>query len=182
MEEACFSGNVLFSVLVEGGPILCCCFAGLPTQRWRGEPVVVLNPTEQRVEVGKPLQLQCAAMGVPAPAYQWYRNGNPLEHQRKKKLWVTLPWDSSETLAAEVGGGRSSLLEPQEPWRGCSKLCRWHPGCDRWQSLSPAHICLSLLARPPFFSRSSRMLSSLSPLCCGVVRNHSTYHPRCFER
>ncbi|XP_064933274.1 mucosa-associated lymphoid tissue lymphoma translocation protein 1-like isoform X3 [Columba livia] len=65
-----------------------CVARGLPTQRWRGEPLVVLNPTEQRVEVGKPLQLQCAAMGVPAPAYQWYRNGNPLEHQRKKKLWI----------------------------------------------------------------------------------------------
>lgn len=61
--------------------------------------------------MGKPLQLQCAAMGVPAPSYQWYRNGNLLEHQKKKKLWVTLPWDSSETLAAEVGDGRSSLLD-----------------------------------------------------------------------
>ncbi|NWX09257.1 MALT1 protein, partial [Caloenas nicobarica] len=61
---------------------------GLPPQLWRGEPVVVLNPTEQRVEVGKPLQLQCAAMGVPAPTYQWYRNGNLLEHQKKKKLWI----------------------------------------------------------------------------------------------
>ncbi|XP_065497658.1 mucosa-associated lymphoid tissue lymphoma translocation protein 1 homolog isoform X3 [Caloenas nicobarica] len=65
-----------------------CVARGLPPQLWRGEPVVVLNPTEQRVEVGKPLQLQCAAMGVPAPTYQWYRNGNLLEHQKKKKLWI----------------------------------------------------------------------------------------------
>uniref|UniRef100_A0A8C3JV76 Mucosa-associated lymphoid tissue lymphoma translocation protein 1 n=1 Tax=Calidris pygmaea TaxID=425635 RepID=A0A8C3JV76_9CHAR len=62
---------------------------GLPPWLWRGEPVIVLNPTEQRVEVGKPLQLQCAAMGVPAPTYQWYRNGNLLEQQKKKKLWIT---------------------------------------------------------------------------------------------
>ncbi|NXW36483.1 MALT1 protein, partial [Phaetusa simplex] len=66
-----------------------CVARGLPPRLWQGEPVIVLNPTEQRVEVGKPLQLQCAAMGVPAPTYQWYRNGNLLEQQKKKKLWIT---------------------------------------------------------------------------------------------
>lgn len=50
-------------------------------------------------------------MGVPAPTYQWYRNGNLLEQQKKKKLWVTLPCDSSEALATEVGDGRRSLLD-----------------------------------------------------------------------
>ncbi|NXJ82005.1 MALT1 protein, partial [Trogon melanurus] len=80
--------NVVFSdwVKVE---VHQCVARGLPPQLWRGEPVIVLNPTEQRVEVGKPLQLQCAAMGVPAPTYQWYQNGNLLEHQKRKKLWIT---------------------------------------------------------------------------------------------
>ncbi|XP_010225954.1 PREDICTED: mucosa-associated lymphoid tissue lymphoma translocation protein 1-like [Tinamus guttatus] len=65
-----------------------CVGRGLLPQLWRGEPVIILNPIEQKVEVGKPLQLQCAAMGVPAPSFQWYRNGNVLEHQKKKKLWI----------------------------------------------------------------------------------------------
>lgn len=97
----------LFAVPVEGGPILSYCLAGLPPRLWQGEPVIVLNPREQRVEVGQPLQLQCAAMGVPAPSYQWYRNGNLLEQQKRKKLWVRFSGDSTGALGAEVGNGRS---------------------------------------------------------------------------
>ncbi|NXK37367.1 MALT1 protein, partial [Piprites chloris] len=81
-------GNAVFSdwVKVE---VHQCVARGLPPRLWRGEPVIILNPTEQQVEVGKPLQLQCAAMGVPAPCYQWYRNGNLLEQHKRKKLWIT---------------------------------------------------------------------------------------------
>ncbi|NXE92336.1 MALT1 protein, partial [Menura novaehollandiae] len=66
-----------------------CVARGLPPRLWRGEPVIVLNPSEQWVQAGQALQLQCAAMGVPAPSYQWFRNGNLLEQQKRKKLWIT---------------------------------------------------------------------------------------------
>ncbi|NXN78527.1 MALT1 protein, partial [Bombycilla garrulus] len=106
-----------------------CVARGLPPRLWQGEPVIVLNPSEQRVEVGQPLQLQCAAMGVPAPSYQWYRNGNLLEQQKRKKLWVshTKVSDSGTYLccasnshgehwtnAVDVHIGRGEILPPSE--------------------------------------------------------------------
>uniref|UniRef100_A0A3P8QK37 MALT paracaspase 3 n=1 Tax=Astatotilapia calliptera TaxID=8154 RepID=A0A3P8QK37_ASTCA len=48
---------------------------------WQGEPHIATNPKPQKIQPGTKLVLQCAAFGVPAPSYQWYRNGQPLHEQ-----------------------------------------------------------------------------------------------------
>ncbi|XP_063202976.1 mucosa-associated lymphoid tissue lymphoma translocation protein 1-like isoform X2 [Chroicocephalus ridibundus] len=137
-----------------------CVARGLPPRLWRGEPVIVLNPTEQRVEVGKPLQLQCAAMGVPAPTYQWYRNGNLLEQQKKKKLWVTLPCDSSEALATEITHAKVSDS-------GTYLCCASNSHGEHWTNAVDVHIgtCRS----EKFFATGKIALL--------VGNNHYQHHP-----
>ncbi|XP_072202049.1 mucosa-associated lymphoid tissue lymphoma translocation protein 1-like isoform X3 [Excalfactoria chinensis] len=124
--------NVVFSdwVKVEVHP---CVGRELLPQLWQGEPIIILNPTEQKVEVGKPLQLQCAAIGVPAPSYQWYQNGNLLERQKKKKLWVTLRWDGSETLATEITHTKVSDS-------GTYLCCASNGRGEHWTSAVDVHI------------------------------------------
>ncbi|XP_078388720.1 mucosa-associated lymphoid tissue lymphoma translocation protein 1 isoform X3 [Cetorhinus maximus] len=56
--------------------------AALP-HRWRGEPVIGLQPESLRVKVGQRASLRCVAFGIPAPKYQWYKNGIQLPHQTK---------------------------------------------------------------------------------------------------
>ncbi|XP_008280326.1 mucosa-associated lymphoid tissue lymphoma translocation protein 1 [Stegastes partitus] len=51
--------------------------SGLPAH-WQGEPHIAINPKPQKIHHGAKLTLRCAAFGIPAPRYQWYRNGQPL--------------------------------------------------------------------------------------------------------
>ncbi|XP_029290746.1 mucosa-associated lymphoid tissue lymphoma translocation protein 1 [Cottoperca gobio] len=51
--------------------------SGLPVH-WQGELHIAVNPKPQTVRKGSKLTLQCAAFGIPAPHYQWYRNGRAL--------------------------------------------------------------------------------------------------------
>ncbi|XP_059190442.1 mucosa-associated lymphoid tissue lymphoma translocation protein 1 [Centropristis striata] len=50
---------------------------GLPVH-WQGELHIAVNPKPQTVRQGNKLTLSCAAFGIPAPHYQWYRNGQAL--------------------------------------------------------------------------------------------------------
>ena len=51
-------------------------------------PVVTESPASLTVAAGSTALFQSAATGYPAPAYQWYLNGNPILHATKPNLSV----------------------------------------------------------------------------------------------
>lgn len=51
--------------------------SGLPLD-WQGEPHIAVNPKPQTIRKGETFTLSCAAFGIPAPHYRWYRNGQEL--------------------------------------------------------------------------------------------------------
>ncbi|KAM7396706.1 hypothetical protein PAMP_019729 [Pampus punctatissimus] len=61
--------------------------SGLPVQ-WQGEPHIAVNPKPQTVQQGAKLTLRCVAFGNPAPHYQWYRNGQPLQDKTSDTLQI----------------------------------------------------------------------------------------------
>eukprot|EP00062_Callorhinchus_milii_P021871 gi/632979058/ref/XP_007906259.1/ PREDICTED: mucosa-associated lymphoid tissue lymphoma translocation protein 1-like [Callorhinchus milii] len=61
--------------------------SGLP-HAWQGSLVIGLQPESQTVRVGHRASLRCIAFGIPAPSYQWYRNGTPLPHHRKEEMLI----------------------------------------------------------------------------------------------
>ncbi|XP_072881082.1 mucosa-associated lymphoid tissue lymphoma translocation protein 1 isoform X3 [Hemitrygon akajei] len=61
--------------------------AGLP-RNWQGELVIGVQPESSRVKLGQRASLMCVAFGIPAPNYQWYKNGIQLPHQSKEELTI----------------------------------------------------------------------------------------------
>ncbi|XP_030587705.1 mucosa-associated lymphoid tissue lymphoma translocation protein 1 [Archocentrus centrarchus] len=61
--------------------------SGLPVD-WQGEPYVAINPKPQKIQSGTKLTLRCTAFGIPAPRYQWYRNGRPLLDKTSDTLQI----------------------------------------------------------------------------------------------
>ncbi|XP_023697758.2 mucosa-associated lymphoid tissue lymphoma translocation protein 1-like [Paramormyrops kingsleyae] len=55
---------------------------------WSGEPHITENPNPQRLSVGGTARLCCRAFGIPAPCYQWYRNGNVLQGKTRGILKI----------------------------------------------------------------------------------------------
>uniref|UniRef100_A0A8C1ENY1 MALT paracaspase 3 n=1 Tax=Cyprinus carpio carpio TaxID=630221 RepID=A0A8C1ENY1_CYPCA len=55
---------------------------------WKGEPHIVIHPISQTVKPGETFTLKCKALGKPAPAYKWYRNGRILPKQTTETLRI----------------------------------------------------------------------------------------------
>uniref|UniRef100_A0A3B3E2F3 MALT paracaspase 3 n=1 Tax=Oryzias melastigma TaxID=30732 RepID=A0A3B3E2F3_ORYME len=53
---------------------------------WQGNPHIAINPKPQSIQQGSKLTLRCAAFGIPAPHYQWYKNGRPLPDKTSDTL------------------------------------------------------------------------------------------------
>ncbi|XP_029951833.1 mucosa-associated lymphoid tissue lymphoma translocation protein 1 [Salarias fasciatus] len=61
--------------------------SGLPVD-WQGEPHIAINPKSQTVRCGAEFTLRCAAFGIPAPQYQWYRNGLLIKDHKSDTLQI----------------------------------------------------------------------------------------------
>uniref|UniRef100_A0A3P9K6Q7 MALT paracaspase 3 n=1 Tax=Oryzias latipes TaxID=8090 RepID=A0A3P9K6Q7_ORYLA len=62
--------------------------SGLPVD-WQGNPHIAINPKPQTIQRGSKLTLLCAAFGIPAPHYQWYKNGQPLLDKTSDTLQIS---------------------------------------------------------------------------------------------
>ncbi|XP_060932167.1 mucosa-associated lymphoid tissue lymphoma translocation protein 1 [Limanda limanda] len=84
--------------------------SGLPVH-WQGELHIAVNPKPQTIRPDKKLTLSCVAFGIPAPEYQWYRNGRALLNMTGDTLQI----DSA--TAAHAGSYLCSLSNKlQEIW------------------------------------------------------------------
>ncbi|XP_053153709.1 mucosa-associated lymphoid tissue lymphoma translocation protein 1 isoform X2 [Hemicordylus capensis] len=50
---------------------------------------ICIHPQPQNLMVGEMLVLQCEAIGIPIPQYQWFRNGSPLTNGDKKSYMIS---------------------------------------------------------------------------------------------
>lgn len=63
-----------------------------------GEPVLVSQPSDTKLEVGQPLQLVVDAVGTESFTYQWFFNGQPFLGAKNQMLWIP---DATEALSGE---------------------------------------------------------------------------------
>ncbi|XP_053573241.1 mucosa-associated lymphoid tissue lymphoma translocation protein 1 homolog [Bombina bombina] len=61
---------------------------GFVPPSWQGEPLIVTQPESVHVTSQHPVQLHCCALGIPAPQFQWYLNGNCLAKKRRQQIQI----------------------------------------------------------------------------------------------
>ncbi|KAM5171208.1 mucosa-associated lymphoid tissue lymphoma translocation protein 1-like [Mantella aurantiaca] len=83
---------------------------------WNGEPIVVTNPLSAQVRSHKPAKLQCSAVGIPAPVYQWYHNGLCQPHRRERQIMIRSmkPSDCGSYLCCVSNAHGERWSEPAE--------------------------------------------------------------------
>ncbi|XP_069836509.1 mucosa-associated lymphoid tissue lymphoma translocation protein 1-like [Dendropsophus ebraccatus] len=62
--------------------------AGAIPDDWNGKPIIVTQPTSAHVKYHNPVRLCCYALGLPAPQYQWYHNGQCMPYRREKEIKI----------------------------------------------------------------------------------------------
>ncbi|OCT89365.1 mucosa-associated lymphoid tissue lymphoma translocation protein 1 [Xenopus laevis] len=87
---------------------------------WEGDPIFIMNPNPVHLTSQQPVQLQCCAIGIPAPKYQWYQNGQCLPHRRGRKMQIKAvkPKDCGSYLCCATNSKGERWSEPVELTRG----------------------------------------------------------------
>eukprot|EP00079_Xenopus_tropicalis_P034102 XP_017947873.1 PREDICTED: mucosa-associated lymphoid tissue lymphoma translocation protein 1 isoform X1 [Xenopus tropicalis] len=83
---------------------------------WEGDPVFITYPTPAHLTSQQPVQFQCCAIGIPAPKYQWYLNGQCLPHRRGRKMQIKAvkPKDCGSYLCCATNAKGERWSEPVE--------------------------------------------------------------------
>ncbi|KAM4748945.1 mucosa-associated lymphoid tissue lymphoma translocation protein 1-like [Rhinophrynus dorsalis] len=83
---------------------------------WKGDPIIVTDPASIHVTSQHPVQLHCCAIGIPAPQYQWYHNGQCLLHIRGRQILIKVvkPRDCGSYLCCVSNSHGERWSEPAD--------------------------------------------------------------------
>ncbi|XP_068131917.1 mucosa-associated lymphoid tissue lymphoma translocation protein 1 homolog [Hyperolius riggenbachi] len=90
--------------------------AGFVPCDWNGEPIIITSPQSAEVRTNKSAKLQCSALGIPAPEYQWYHNGLCLPFGTEKQVVVKSlkPTDCGSYLCCVYNAHGERWSDPAE--------------------------------------------------------------------